>query len=150
MPNTALAEDEGPSIFIVDDDPAQIRLCEEALRESYAKVTIESATTGEAALEHLLEGENSRAGLPDIIILDLDLPKMSGAEVLHRIRTTDSLQMVPVVILSGNSEQPMIDGCYRLGANAYLLKPDSYTELLDLVQNVAEFWTLDQIRYPSQ
>lgn len=137
-----------PTVLLVEDDPGARRLFAEAItEETDAKLVI--ATDGREALERLPR-RNGRTGvLPDLIVLDLDLPDIDGLSVLEEYRASNSpVRLTPILILSGNDDQPTVDEAYEAGANAFLTKPDDYATLVELVRAVGGFW-LDRVRRPS-
>lgn len=137
-----------PRVFIVEDDSPTLRLYEEAFREVDSSVQIESVRDGEKALTLLTESVTN-ATPPDVVVLDLDLPKLHGTDVLRKLRERDHLSKISVVVISGNDDQETIDRCYQLGANSYIVKPEDYDELLEAARRVSTYWGQDQVRYPS-
>lgn len=145
------SDDQGvpaPRVFIVEDDSPTLRLYEEAFREVDSSVQIESARDGERALDLLTESVTD-ATPPDVVVLDLDLPKRHGTDVLRELRERGHLSTLSVVVISGNDDQQTIDECYRLGANSYIVKPENYDELLEAARRVSTYWGQDEVRYPS-
>lgn len=137
-----------PTILLVEDDPGARRLFVEAIAdESNAELII--ATDGSDAL-NLLPQRNGKDDLvPDLVVLDLDLPNIDGMTVLKEYRaSTSPTNRVPILILSGNDDQAVIDEAYELGANAYLAKPDDYDDLVELIRDVGDFW-LNRVSCPS-
>lgn len=149
MDTTGGGEDQTPSLLLVDDDPGAMRLLELACRELDPPVATSVATDGQEALDILHgRGEHDGEQAPDVVVLDLDLPRVGGREVLRRIRATDELATVPVVVLSANDDEETIEECYRLGANAYVVKPRDYESLLQAMRTVSGFWSDSQTELP--
>lgn len=145
------SDDQGapaPRVFIVEDDSPTLRLYEEAFREVESSVQIESARDGEKALA-LLTKSVTDATPPDVVVLDLDIPKVHGTEVLRELRDRGHLSKLSVVVISGNDDQETINECYRLGANSYIVKPEDYNDLLEAARRVSTYWGQDEVRYPS-
>lgn len=138
-----------PRVLLVDDDPGAIRLLELAFAELEIAVETRVATDGTEALDILhRRGAHADARRPDAVVLDLDLPTVGGREVLREVRETDGLRSLPVVVLSQRDDEATIEECYRLGANAYLVKPGDYEGLLEVVTTVSTFWGSDETEFP--
>jgi len=119
-------------LYMIDDNPGDIELVTEALLEAGSSVTIAAAGDGDEALAELAAlGGAGADQLPDLILLDLNLIKLQGHEVLHRLKADPLLRCIPVVV---------IDRSYRDGAAAYLTKPLSFDELVRLMKTLAAFW----------
>jgi len=128
-------------ILIVDDDPVDVRLTMEALRESKVVANIESVHDGMEALAFLRrEGEYSQAMRPDLILLDLNMPRKDGREVLSEIKADPELRRIPVVILTTSKADQDVIQTYDLGANAYVVKPVDLDQLTSIVQKIEDFW----------
>lgn len=137
-----------PTILLVEDDPGARRLFEEAIQES-AIGRLEVATDGREALELLPRRDGGRRPLPDLIVLDLDLPEVHGLDVLREFKARNSAaHRVPIVILSAVTDQGVVDEAYEVGANAVLPKPGDYADLLALVGELGDFW-LTRANLPS-
>ena len=128
-------------ILLVDDDPVDVRLTREALRESKVQAMVEAVYDGMEALAYLRrEGKYSQAERPDLILLDLNMPKKDGREVLNEIKTDPGLRRIPVVILTTSSADEDVLRTYDLGANAYVVKPVNLQQLITVVQSIEDFW----------
>lgn len=128
-------------ILLVDDDPVDVRLTREALRESKVQATVEAVYDGMEALAYLRrEGKYTQAERPDLILLDLNMPKKDGREVLNEIKTDPSLRRIPVVILTTSGADEDVLRTYDLGANAYVVKPVNLQQLITVVQSIEDFW----------
>lgn len=137
-----------PKVLLVEDDPRARRLFAEAITD-VTDAELVFATDGREALERLPPRNGRNDGLPDLIVLDLDLPGIDGLSVLEEYRASNSpVRLTPILILSGTDDQPTVDEAYEAGANAFLAKPDDYAALVELVRAVGEFW-LDRVRRPS-
>ncbi len=124
------------NIFIVDDDPDDQELLLEALE--LAGLTCSSSTfaDGQELLDQLQDGE-----LPDLILLDLNMPRVDGQTALDRIKSSARLRRIPVVVLTTSRSEADVDRCYELGANSFITKPRSFEDLLDLVETLGDYWT---------
>jgi two-component system response regulator len=123
-------------VLLVEDNPHDVKLTERAFRKSNILNELRVAKDGVEALEMLQKGEN----LPQIILLDLKLPRLDGLEVLRKIREQESTRLLPVIILtSSREEQDLIEG-YRLGANSYIRKPVDFDKFVDAVRELGLYW----------
>ena len=128
-------------ILLVEDNPGDVRLTTEALRDARVLNKLHVAIDGVEALAFLRrEGRHSAALRPDLILLDLNLPKKSGREVLEEIKNDDRLKHIPVVILTTSQAEQDILESYRLRANAYVTKPVDLEQFFKVVQSIEEFW----------
>jgi DNA-binding response OmpR family regulator len=128
-------------ILLIEDDPDHELLTIRALQKANIANSIEVARDGEEALEFLF-GDSPKAlsVLPQVILLDLKLPKVDGLEVLRRIRHGNRTQMLPVVILTSSDEESDIVRSYRLGANSYIRKPVNFTEFAEATRQLGMYW----------
>jgi chemotaxis family two-component system response regulator Rcp1 len=122
-------------ILLVEDNPGDADLIQEILMESANRKEITVAVDGFEALRNLREGPN-----PDLILLDLNLPKKSGREVLEEIKSTEALQRIPVVVLTSSEAEDDLSDAYRLHANCYLAKPVDLEEFMNVVRAIEQFW----------
>ncbi len=128
-------------ILLVEDNPGDVRLTVEALKGGDALSHMTIAEDGERALAVLRrQGEYASAPRPDIILLDLNLPKKDGREVLEEIKRDESLKSIPVVVLTTSSEERDVVRSYGLHANCYIAKPANLDQFLDVVKTVEDFW----------
>jgi chemotaxis family two-component system response regulator Rcp1 len=128
-------------ILLVEDNPADIRLTTEALKEQKMYNNLNVVTDGVEAMAYLRkEGKYSGAKRPDLILLDLNLPKKDGREVLKDIKTDDSLKLIPVVVLTVSKSEEDILRSYNLHANCYITKPVDLAQFLKVAKSVQEFW----------
>ena len=135
-------------ILLVEDSPSDAAMTVEALKEGRIVIQLSVATDGEMAMAMLRnEGDYVDAVRPDLIILDLNLPKMDGREVLDQIKTDDALMSIPVVILTSSSAETDILQSYQLRANSYVTKPVGLDAFLAAVRGIEDFW-LSLVRLP--
>jgi len=128
-------------VLLVDDSPGDIRLTREAFRDANSSLVLSVATDGVEAMAFLRrEGAHAAAPRPDFILLDLNLPRMDGREVLAQIKRDDGLRSIPTVILTTSDSEVDILRSYELNANAYLRKPVTLEAFESLVRSVNEFW----------
>lgn len=123
-----------PRILIVEDNPDDESLTQRGLRKSSA--TIEVARDGALALEALAAMDH----LPDLVLLDLKLPKIDGSEVLRQLRNDARTARLCVVVFTSSSEPADISRCYALGCNSYVIKPVTYEDYIEAVRNIAAYW----------
>lgn len=137
-------------ILLVEDSPDDILLTEEALSDAKISNDLHSVMDGEAAMAFLRrEGEHAEAPRPDLVILDLNLPKKDGREVLKEIREDAALTSLPVIVLSTSGSPEDIAGSYAQHVNAYVQKPVDFDEFLRVVRSMEEFW-LSIVKLPSR
>jgi CheY-like chemotaxis protein len=128
-------------ILIVEDNPGDVRLTKEALREGKVYNNLHWAKDGVEALEFLRrEGRHANAPRPDIILLDLNLPRKDGREVLSEIKTDDRLKQIPVVVLTTSKAEQDVLRSYELHANCYVTKPVDLEKFIVVVQSIDRFW----------
>lgn len=128
-------------ILLVEDNPGDVRLMAEALKQARSPNRLWVVSDGEKALAYLRQqGRFSTVTRPDIIILDLNLPKKSGREVLADIKTDPQLKRIPVVVLSASTASADIVTCYDLNANCYVSKPLNLDDYMQALQTVEDFW----------
>ncbi len=140
----------GTEILIVDDNPADIDLIREALGHNPRPRQVSCAADGVEALA-LLIGEGNPAGsqVPDLIMLDLNLPRKDGRAVLAEVKSHPALRRTPIVVFSTSRAQRDIQGCYQLGANSYVSKPGDLDGFLAAVTSIERFW-FDCARLPRE
>ncbi len=137
-------------VLLVEDSPGDVRLTKEAFREANVSIHLHVATDGVEAMSFLKrEGVHSKAPRPDFILLDLNLPRMDGREVLAHIKDDESLKTIPTVILTTSEAEVDIVKSYRLRANCYLSKPVQLMEFEHLVKSINSFW-LTEAKLPPQ
>ncbi|MGC0774401.1 MAG: response regulator [Candidatus Acidiferrum sp.] len=137
-------------VLLVEDSPGDVRLTREAFREANESIHLHVACDGVEAMAFLKrEGAHDRAPRPDIILLDLNLPKMDGREVLAHIKDDEDLKMIPIVILTTSEAEADIVKSYQLQANCYLSKPVQLEAFESLVKSINNFW-LTKVKLPLQ
>ena len=130
-----------PQVLLVDDNPADVGLAREALVGGRHKIHISHVLDGEEALAFLHRaGDYTNALRPDLVILDLNLPKKDGRAVLTAAKTDADLRTIPVVVFSTSQAQADIQRSYELGANCYVSKPGNLKDFFLAMQSIEEFW----------
>lgn len=130
-----------PEILLVDDNPADVDLTSEALSRTKRHYHVSTVHDGAEALSFLRrEGKYREAPAPDLIVLDLNLPRTTGKEVLFEVKSNPKLSTTPVVIFTTSEAKADITGSYELGANCYFRKPGNLAEFVAVVQSMADFW----------
>jgi chemotaxis family two-component system response regulator Rcp1 len=128
--------------MIVESNPAEARLIAEAFRDAGLTGGIQQLNDGEEALSALRrEPPFQNCALPDLILLDLNLPRKSGFEVLQDIRTSVHGECIPIIILSGSANPADIRKAYAFGANCYIRKPNDLDEFMSVIQTCYQFWS---------
>ena len=137
-------------VLLVEDSPGDVRLTQEAFRDANASIQLHVASDGVEAMAFLRhEGAHVHAPRPDLILLDLNLPRVDGREVLAHIKEDVSLKMIPTVILTTSEAEADIVKSYRLQANCYLSKPVQLEAFESLVKSINDFW-LTKAKLPQQ
>jgi CheY-like chemotaxis protein len=136
-------------ILLVEDNPGDVRLTIEALKEGKMSNNLHVVSDGVEAMAWLHRaGKYAEAPRPDIVLLDLNLPKKDGREVLVEIKTDRELKRIPVVILTTSSAEEDIMKAYDFNANCYITKPVDLTQFMKVVKSIEEFW-LTIVRLPE-
>ena len=137
-------------VLLVEDSPGDVRLTQEVFRQARSSVNLHVATDGVEAMTFLRqEGPHATAPRPDIILLDLNLPRMDGREVLAQIKQDDSLKLIPTIILTTSEAEADVLKSYKLQANCYLSKPVELDAFERVVKSIDEFW-LTQVKFASR
>ena len=132
---------EKPFILVVEDNPGDVRLIREALKGSFIQATLYILGDGSTAIRFLDESKQEPFhALPSLVLLDLNLPKKSGHEVLHHIKSDDQLKRIPVIVLSSSQNPEDINRAYDLHANCYLNKPVDFEPFNNVVKAIEYFW----------
>jgi two-component system, chemotaxis family, response regulator Rcp1 len=135
-------------VLLVEDSPGDVRLTQEAFRDAKMAIHLHVASDGVEAMAFLQrEGAHVDAARPDLILLDLNLPRMDGREVLARIKADGSLKTIPTVILTTSESEADIVKSYQLQANCYLSKPVQLDAFENLVGSINDFW-LTKVKLP--
>ena len=137
-------------ILLVEDNPGDVRLTQEALKEAKFRNTVQVVGDGVEALAYLRQqGKYSAATRPHMVMLDLNMPRMDGREVLEAIKKDPDLRRIPVVVLTSSEAETDIARAYELYANCYVTKPVDIDHFLQVVKSIEEFW-VEIVRLPSQ
>ena len=136
-------------ILLVEDNPGDARLTREAFSQGTVRTNMHHARDGEQAIAFVRrQGVYQDAPRPDLIILDLNLPRRGGREVLEDIKTDPALQQIPVIVLTSSQAQEDVLHSYRLHANCFITKPGDLETLIHVAQSIEEFW-FKLVRLPS-
>jgi chemotaxis family two-component system response regulator Rcp1 len=136
-------------ILLVEDSPGDVRLTLETFRDADSSIRLHVANDGAEAMTFLLqEGKHATAPRPDLILLDLNMPKMDGRQVLAEIKNDESLKLIPTVILTTSEAEADVLKCFTLQANSYLCKPVELGAFENLVKSINDFW-LTKTRLPQ-
>lgn len=139
-----------PEILLVEDSGADIRLLKEAFRHTVKHDRLHVAADGEEALDFLYRRNRfADAPRPDMVLLDLNLPKIDGRTVLRKIKTDPALRTIPVVVLTTSENEEDINMAYSLYVNAYVLKPINFQQFEEVVRNIFRFWVETAV-YPAE
>ena len=137
-------------VLLVEDSPGDVRLTQEAFRDANRSIHLHVVSDGVEAMAFLRrEGTYVDEPRPDIILLDLNLPRMDGREVLAHIKEDDSLKTIPTVILTTSDSEADIVQCYQLQANCYLSKPVQLDAFEALVKSINDFW-MTKVKLPQK
>lgn len=135
-------------ILLVEDNPGDVRLTREALRDVKIRNVLTVAHDGIEAMRMLRrEGEHASLSLPDLVLLDLNLPGMSGQEVLREIKTDPDLRQVPVIIVTSSEAEEDVLKSYQLQCNAFVTKPLALEQFVKVVRSIEQFW-LEIVKLP--
>jgi two-component system, chemotaxis family, response regulator Rcp1 len=133
--------DDPVEILMVDDNPADVRLTWEALKGWKRKSRLRVAQNGEEALDILRkQGRHAGEPRPDLVFLDLNLPKQDGREILAEIKSDEQLKMIPVIVLTTSSAEADIVNTYNLHANSYVIKPINLDDFMAAIRSIESFW----------
>ncbi len=138
-------------ILLVDDNPDDIELTERAFKRSRLSNKVITRRDGQEALDYLFgKDDNGNANiLPDVVLLDLNMPRVNGLEVLQKMRASQNAHSVPVVVLTTSDEECDIIDSYQLGANSYIRKPVNTNEFFDAIQSLELYWTVRNVPPPA-
>jgi two-component system response regulator len=132
-------------VLLVEDNLDDIRILRRALATSKAVALVHIARDGQEALDYLFgqtgQAEETDPGAPDLILLDLNLPRVNGLEVLKRLRSDESLDVIPVIMLTSSSRVEDIARCYKSGSNTYIQKPVEFGDFLQALAVLEDYWT---------
>jgi CheY-like chemotaxis protein len=137
-------------ILLVEDSPGDVSLTREALKSARVANDLNVVEDGESALRYLrAEGEHCGAKAANLVLLDLNLPKMNGSEVLEAIKGDPALRHIPVIVLTTSADEEDILRSYQLHANAYVTKPVAFGDFLDAITRLEGFW-LQVVHLPTE
>ena len=137
-------------ILMVEDNPGDVRLTKEALKDGKVRNSIHVVTDGEEALSYLhKEGKHINSPRPDLILLDLNLPKKDGRDVLKEIKSSETFRRIPVVILTTSKAEEDILKAYDSYANCYITKPVDLDQFINVARKIEDFW-LTIVKLPSE
>jgi CheY-like chemotaxis protein len=145
--NDPIPDAEIVRILLVEDSLADVEMTLDALADAKVANEVTVIRDGAAAIEHL-RACAGQPGAPDLVILDLNLPRLSGHEVLARMRSDDALRRLPVAVLTTSSAESDVLKTYDLGANCFLTKPVDIDDFVHTVQSIGDFW-LGLVRLPT-
>jgi CheY-like chemotaxis protein len=132
------------AILLVEDNPADVKITQRALRESGFPVDLRVVRDGQEAVDYLLRAGAHAADpewrSPDLILLDLNLPRLNGLQVLQRIRATPDLRKVPVLVLTTSGRPQDIEETYTAGANTYIQKPADFARFVEVLRTIQQYW----------
>jgi CheY-like chemotaxis protein len=137
-------------VLLVEDSPGDVRLTQEAFHDAKTMIHLHVVTDGMEAMAFMRrEGPHASAPRPDLVLLDLNLPKIDGRQVLAMIKGDSQLKMIPVVVLTTSGSEDDIMKTYRLHANCYLTKPVDLNDFLNVVKSIDEFW-MTKVKLPRE
>lgn len=129
------------NILLIEDNPGDVRLAQEAFKEGKLEIHLDVVMDGQEAINFLhKEGSYLHANRPDIILLDLNLPKKDGREVLGEIKEDPLLKSIPVVILTTSNAEQDVTHSYNLHVNCYINKPVDYDNFFEIIKKIEDFW----------
>lgn len=130
-------------ILLVEDNPKDLELTLHALKKNNLANSIHVARDGQEAVDFLFGGAaDGQTNRPKLVLLDLKLPKLSGLEVLKRLKTDERTRSIPVVVLTSSTQERDVMESYNLGVNSYLRKPVDFTEFVDAAKTIGLYWLL--------
>lgn len=128
-------------ILLVEDNPGDVRLTKEALKDSKINNTLDVVEEGSDAIDYLHKrGKYKKVTTPDLILLDLDLPNMSGREVLETVKSNPLFRLIPIVILTVSQSDQDVLRSYDMQANAYVTKPLDLDQFIEVIRSIENFW----------
>jgi len=137
-------------ILLVEDSPGDVRLTIEALKEAKVRNQLNVVEDGVDAMAYLRrQGRYSNASRPDLIMLDLNLPRKDGREVLAEIKNDQKLRQIPIVILTTSHAEDDVVKAYDLHANCYITKPVDFKQFMSVVKSIEDFW-LSVVKFPAK
>ena len=145
-----MSEQKVIDVLLVEDEPGDILMTREAFEHNKVRNRLSVVADGVSALEFLRkEGEHVDAPTPDLVLLDLNLPRMDGREVLEAMKSDEKLRAIPVVVLTTSEAEEDVVRSYSLHANAYVTKPVDFDRFIDVVRQIDEFF-VEVVRLPGR
>ncbi|MGD1060564.1 MAG: response regulator [Methanomassiliicoccales archaeon] len=138
-----------PRILLIEDNPEDARLVKECLFQERHSAELTIAKDGECALGILAEGAEGRRPLPDLVLLDLNMPRIDGHEVLAEIKKSPELRSIPVIVLTSSSCESDVRQAYDLQASSYIVKPGNLDDLESVIRSIVHFW-FESARLPER
>jgi CheY-like chemotaxis protein len=129
-------------ILLLEDDVVDHILVKRAFKDLKISNRLEIFPDGEAAIAHLRDDRNIR---PCIIILDLNMPRLSGIEFLKIVKEDEELKLIPVIVLTTSREEQDKTACFKLGVAGYMIKPVEYQQFIDIIHTLSTYWTLSEL-----
>jgi two-component system response regulator len=133
-----------PTILVVDDDPADQFLVQEAMRTANLHYSLQLVSDGEEAIEYLYHrgryAETRKAPRPDLILLDLNMPRMNGRQVARAIKSDPNFRAIPIVVLTTSRLDQDVDELYQAGVNSYIQKPANFDEFTEALRDLSAYW----------
>jgi CheY-like chemotaxis protein len=131
-------------LLLVEDNPADIKITQRAFQESKLPVDLVVVRDGQEAVDYLLRQGKYAAQAdwrpPELILLDLNLPRLTGQQVLERIRGSEKLRSIPVVVLTTSRREEEVRGVYAAGANTYIQKPQEFKRFVEVLRTIGNYW----------
>lgn len=128
------------NILLIEDSPSDVRLVREALKENSMSIEVTVARDGVEAMEYLRQAESGAVTRPALVLLDLNLPRKNGREVLAEVKASPNLRQIPVVVMTSSRADEDIQQAYELNANCYITKPADLPEYVKVVRAIENFW----------
>lgn len=148
MPN--FKNNRSVEILLIEDNEADVRLTKEGIKEAKIRNSLSIVNDGEAAMAYLnKQSPYQNTTTPDLILLDLNLPKMDGRQVLEEIKEDSNLKHIPVVILTSSNAEKDILKSYKLHANCYITKPIGLEQFVEVIKSIEDFW-FSIVKLPAQ
>ena len=136
-------------ILMIEDNPGDIELTKEAFSMGKLRNRLHVIEDGEEALNYIFRrGQHENAIRPDLILLDLNLPKVDGKTILEKVKTDDTLRTIPIIILSSSQDARDIQETYKLNANSFVTKPVKVRDFLNIVKSIEGFW-VEIVKLPT-
>lgn len=129
-------------ILLVEDSPSDVRLVREALKKTAMPLQITVARDGLEAMEYLHQAAAGAGNCPDLVLLDLNLPRKNGREVLAEVKASPGLRQIPVIVMTSSRSEEDVEQAYSLNANCYIVKPADFREYEHVARAIEDFWFL--------